>query len=51
MLIIVFLYEHHQHRHCVVYDSLVKGHAAAVPNGTPLIVADVADGTALRRAL
>ena len=35
---------------CVVYDSLVKGHAAAVA-GVELITADVADGEALRAAL
>ncbi len=35
---------------CVVYDSLVKGHAAAVA-GETLVQADVADGAALRKAL
>ncbi len=35
---------------CVVYDSLVKGHAEAVA-GVELITADVADGEALRAAL
>lgn len=35
---------------CVVYDSLVKGHAEAV-SGLELIVADVADGKKLRKAL
>jgi UDP-glucose 4-epimerase len=34
----------------VAYDSLVKGHAASVREA-PLIVADVADGRALREAL
>jgi len=35
---------------CVAYDSLVKGHRAAAA-GAKLIVADVADGEALRTAL
>jgi len=35
---------------CVVYDSLVKGHAESVA-GIELITADVADGDALRAAL
>jgi len=35
---------------CLVYDSLVRGHAQAV-RGAKLIVADVADGAALRAAL
>ncbi|MFP4107116.1 MAG: UDP-glucose 4-epimerase GalE [Phycisphaerae bacterium] len=34
---------------CVVYDNLVKGHAEAVE--AELVVADVADGAALRNAL
>jgi len=35
---------------CVVYDNLGNGHAAAVEN-TELVVADVADGEALRVAM
>ena len=35
---------------CVVYDNLSKGHAAAVADAK-LIVADVTDGQALRKAL
>jgi len=35
---------------CVVYDNLAKGHAEAI-DGQELIVADVADGTALRLAM
>jgi len=35
---------------CVVYDNLAKGHAEAV-HGQELVVADVADGTALRLAM
>ncbi len=35
---------------CVVYDSLVKGHAEAV-GGAQLVTADVADGDALRAAM
>ena len=35
---------------CVVYDNLSKGHAAAIA-GTPLVVADVADGDTLRQVL
>ncbi len=37
--------------HVVVFDSLYKGHASAVPPGTPLIKADLADGEALTAAL
>jgi UDP-glucose 4-epimerase len=35
---------------CVVYDSLVKGHRAAIA-GTELVVADLADGETLRSTL
>ena len=35
----------------VVYDNLRKGHAAAVPEAAGFIVADLADGQALRSAL
>ncbi len=35
----------------LVYDSLVKGHADAVPQGVPLVRGDVRDGDSLRRAL
>ncbi len=35
----------------VVYDSLYKGHADAVPEGIPLVKADLADSEALKRAL
>lgn len=35
----------------VVYDSLYKGHAAAVPAGTPLVKADLLDREALATAL
>ena len=35
---------------CAVYDNLARGHAAAVADAR-LIVADVADGNALRRAM
>lgn len=35
---------------CVVYDSLVKGHAEAV-GGAEFVTADVADGDALRAAM
>ncbi len=35
---------------CVVYDSLVKGHAAAVAD-VQLVEADVADGESLRAAM
>lgn len=34
-----------------VYDSLVTGHRAAVPEGSRFVAADLADGVALRRAL
>ncbi len=35
----------------VVYDNLSKGHAAAIPPGTPLVKADLADREALLSAL
>lgn len=35
----------------VVYDSLYKGHASAVPAGTPLVKADLLDREALTSAL
>jgi len=37
---------------CVVYDSLIKGHTAAVDRtGVKLVIGDVGDRTALRRVL
>lgn len=35
----------------VVYDSLVKGHAAALPPGVPLVRGDVRDGERVRQTL
>ena len=35
----------------VVYDSLVKGHAAAIPAGVPFVQADVLDTETLRNTL
>jgi UDP-glucose 4-epimerase len=35
----------------VVYDSLIKGHAAALPPDVPLVRGDVRDGERVRRAL
>jgi UDP-glucose 4-epimerase len=37
--------------HVVVLDDLSSGHRAAVPQDVPLVVADVRDATATRRAL
>jgi UDP-glucose 4-epimerase len=37
--------------HVVVYDNLSKGHADAVPPGTPLVAADLLDTETLKRAL
>jgi len=34
-----------------VYDSLVTGHRAAIPEGCRFVASDLADGVALRRAL
>ena len=35
----------------VVYDSLIKGHAAALPQGVPLVRGDVRDGDNVRQTL
>jgi UDP-glucose 4-epimerase len=37
--------------HVVVYDSLVKGHAHAVPAGAAFVAADLADDAALRACI
>jgi UDP-glucose 4-epimerase len=37
--------------HVTVYDSLIRGHRAAVPEGARLVVGDIADAEALRHAL
>ena len=37
--------------HVVVYDSLYKGHATAVPKGTPLVQADLSDRDTLAATL
>jgi UDP-glucose 4-epimerase len=37
--------------HVVVYDNLCKGHATAVPSGTPLVIADLLDGDTLTGTL
>lgn len=40
-----------QGHECVVYDSLSRGHRAAVPESIPLVEADIMDASALRRTL